>query len=148
MNLEDKHKQMGIDLFNSTWDLIDLKDRTKEQDMEMIHSAHASAYHWLKAGGTKVNEARSQWQISRVYTLVNMGEAALFHGLASLNICIENEIGDFDLAFGYEAVARAYETLENKEKVREYKQLALEACEKIASVQDREYAISEIENIS
>ena len=51
---QEEHKKLGIDLFNATWDLIDRNDRTPAQNLEMIHAAHASAYHWIKAGGTAV----------------------------------------------------------------------------------------------
>lgn len=39
------HKKMAVELFNATWDLMDKKDRTKEDNDAMIHSAHASRYH-------------------------------------------------------------------------------------------------------
>ena len=55
----EQHKKLGIDLFNATWDLIDKADRTEAENFEMIHAAHASAYHWLKAGGDATNQARS-----------------------------------------------------------------------------------------
>ena len=35
-------KALAGQLFNRTWELIDLADRTPEQELEMIHSAHAS----------------------------------------------------------------------------------------------------------
>ena len=42
--------QLGVDLFNKTWTLMEKDDRTREEDDEMIHCAHASAYHWLQVG--------------------------------------------------------------------------------------------------
>ena len=144
---EDDHKKLGIEYFNATWDLIDKSDRTEAEAFEMIHAAHASAYHWLKAGGGALNQARSQWQISRVYAILGMGESALKHGQHSLELCQNNGIGDFDLAFGYEAVARAYAVLGNEQAKAENKTLALAACEKIAKAEDRTYAEGEINSI-
>ena len=144
----EEHRKLGMELFNATWDLIDLKDRTKAQEFEMIHAAHASAYHWLKAGGSAINEARSQWQISRVYATLGMGEPALTHGQRSLELCLQNGIGDFDLAFGYEAVARAFAVLGNDKAKTDSKQAALDACEAIVKPEDREYAENEINGIS
>ena len=146
MTTED-HKKLGIDLFNATWDLIDKKDRTEAEALEMIHAAHASAYHWLKAGGSALNDARSHWQISRVYAILGMGESALRHAQRSLDLCVANGIGDFDLAFGYEAVARAYAVLGNEQAKADNKKAALAAYENIAKPEDRTYAESEIHSI-
>jgi len=59
----ETHRQLGKDLYNRTWALIEATDRTPETDDEMVFSAHASAYHWSKSGGTLANAARSHWQI-------------------------------------------------------------------------------------
>ncbi|MFH1513574.1 MAG: hypothetical protein ABIG45_09500 [Bacillota bacterium] len=113
----------------------------------MTHTAHASAYHWLKAGGSALNEARSQWQIFRVYAVLGMGEPALAHGLRSLELCQTNGIGGFDLAFGYEAVARAHAVLGNTADKEENKAMALTACANIAGAEDRAYAQGEVSAI-
>ena len=44
------HRKLAIELFNHTWTLMDLESRTVEQTDEMLHSAHASTYHWLQVG--------------------------------------------------------------------------------------------------
>ena len=147
MTAED-HKKLGIELFNATWDLIDQPDRTEAEAFTMIHAAHASAYHWLMAGGSVLNQARSQWQISRVYAILGMGESALKHGQRSLDLCLANNVGDFDLAFGYEAAARAFAVLGNDSAKAENKSAALAACQAIAKTEDRIYAEGEINSIA
>ncbi len=145
---QEEHKKLGIDLFNATWDLIDRNDRTPAQNLEMIHAAHASAYHWIKAGGTALNQARSQWQISRVYAILGMGNPALFHAERSLSLCTDNGIGGFDLAFGYEAVARAHWVLGRSAETEENKAAALAACEAVTDADDRTYVQKEINSIA
>ena len=44
------HRREGKELFNRVWDLLNLEQRTPEQDAEMIHTTHASAYHWTQVG--------------------------------------------------------------------------------------------------
>lgn len=39
------HRQLGIDLFNHTWELLDKPNRTRDEDDAMIHAAHASRFH-------------------------------------------------------------------------------------------------------
>jgi len=62
-------------LFNLVWSLLDKKDRTKEEDDKMIHAAHASRFHWGEIG-KPINLGRGEWQISRVYSVLNMPESA------------------------------------------------------------------------
>jgi hypothetical protein len=97
--------------------------------------------------GSTLHSARSQWQISRVYSILGMGESALLHGKRSLDLCLLNGIGDFDLAFGYEAVARAYAVLGNEKAKADNKNAALAACETIAKPEDRKYTESEINSV-
>jgi len=44
------HKQLAVDLFNQTWNLIDKDERTEEETRTLVNSAHASLYHWRRVG--------------------------------------------------------------------------------------------------
>ena len=147
---EDKqafHKKLGIELFNKTWDLIDKEEKTQKEIDRMIHSAHASRYHWELAG-EPVNFARGEWQISRVYALVNRAEPCLYHAKRCLQITLDNDLKDFDLGFAYEAMARAYAIAGDKEETAKYLSMAETAAEQIAKDGDREYFMSELKSIS
>jgi hypothetical protein len=112
----------------------------------MLHKAHTSCFLWRDAKNP-LNDARGEWQVSRVYSLLGMGTLALLHGKYSLELCLNNQIGGFDLAFGYEAVARAHHVLGDREKAAEYKALGFSACERIEDQGDREYAQSNFEDL-
>jgi len=141
------HRQLAVDLFNHTWELLDKSERTQAEVDEMIHAAHASRYHWGLAG-TAINVARGEWQISRVYSVLGRGEPAYYHARRSLEICQENNIGDFDLAFAYEALALAASVAGDDKAMKENLALAKAAGEKIAEQDDKEYLFSELENIA
>ena len=143
---QEYHKKMGVDLFNLVWSLLDKKDRTKEEDDKMIHAAHASRFHWGEIG-TAINFARGEWQISRVYSVLDQSQAAAYHGKRSLDICKENKIGDFDLAFAYEAMARAYAIGGDKSQNEKYTELAKKAAEQIKKKEDKDYFLSELKTI-
>ena len=64
-----RERRLGADLFNKTWTLMEKDDRTIDDDDEMVHCAHASAYHWRQVG-TAANRSRSEWQCSRVYAIL------------------------------------------------------------------------------
>jgi len=137
------HKEEAVKCFNAAWDLIDKSDRTHEDDVNMVHLAHASRYHWGQIG-TPLEFTRGEWQISRVYSLLGMGESALFHAKEALRLCLDNCIGDFDLAFGYEAVARASSVLGNDNDKATFLRKAKEAAKAIAEESNRKYVESEI----
>ncbi len=134
-------------LFNETWDLLDKTDRTPEDDITMLHKAHTSCYLWRSAENP-VNNARGEWQVSHVYSILNMGVPALLHGKQSLGLCLDNGIGDLDLVFGYEAVARACSVLGNLDQAKENITKGLAACEAVTDENDRNYARGELENIA
>jgi hypothetical protein len=102
-------RQLAADLFNHVWTLMQLPARTRAQDDEMLHAAHASRHHWAQVGAPE-NLARGEWQVSRVYCVLRRPEPALYHAQRCLDICSEHGIGDWDLAFAYEALARAAST--------------------------------------
>jgi hypothetical protein len=132
------HRQLGVDLFNHVWTLLGKGDRTVEDDDEMVHAAHASRFHWGEVG-TAENLGRGEWQISRVYSVLGRAEPALYHARRYLEICEQDGIADWDLAFAYEALARASRVAGDEEAVRDYVRKAREAGEQIADQDDREH---------
>jgi len=144
---KEAHKKFAVDCFNLTWNLLDKKDRTVEEIDEMIHTAHASRFHWGEIG-TPLEFERGEWQISRVYSVLKRSEPALYHAKRCLEICRKNNIGDFDIAFAYEAMARAYAVASDKTGCDKHLQLAKEAGEMIKKKEDKDYFSSELKTIS
>jgi hypothetical protein len=134
----ERQRQLAKDLFNHVWTLLEKERRTPEEDDEMIHAAHASRYHWGVVG-TAVNLARGEWQCSRVYAVLGRAEPALWHGRRCLDLCDEHGIGDFDLAYAYEALARGHRVADQLPEAEAYERLALEEGARIADPEDREH---------
>jgi tetratricopeptide (TPR) repeat protein len=147
MTADVDHRQLGVDLFNGTWKLLDKPGRTPDEDALMIHMAHASAYHWLQVGQPE-NFARSHWLCSRVYSVLGRSEPAIYHANFVLDICERNEIGDWDLAFAYEALARAYAVAGESAESARWLAKAHEASESIAEDEDRELVLSDLATIA
>jgi hypothetical protein len=112
-------RQLGVDLFNHVWTLMDKADRTPDEDAQMLHAAHASVHHWSKAG-TEINLARGEWQVSRVYTVLSRGEPALWHAQRCLELCTRIAAKDWDLGYAHEAMARAYAVLGDLDASRDH----------------------------
>jgi len=140
------HREFGVELFNYVWDMLDKPQRTQEEDDTMLNAAHASRYHWENAG-TTLNIARGEWQIARVYSVLQRAEPALHHARRCLEICLENNFGDFDLAFAYEALARASDINGDEAKRDRYVDQAIEAGKAIAEEDDKSYFMSELKTI-
>ncbi|GIH79596.1 MerR family transcriptional regulator [Planobispora longispora] len=142
----DGQRQLAVDLFNEVWRLLEKEGRTADDDDRMLHMAHASRYHWGQVGAP-VNRSRGEWQCSRVYAVLGRAEPALHHARRGLEICRAHGIGDWDLAFGYEALARASAVAGDREQARAWTEQALAAAEDIAQDEDRELLLTDLETI-
>jgi len=134
----ETQRRLGIDLFNRTWTLMEKPDRSAEDDDEMLHCAHASAYFWLQVG-TRANRARSEWQCSRVYAILGRVEPALAHARRCLEIveASPEEMEEFDLPAAYEALGRAHSVAGDRAEARRYVELGQAATARIADEDDR-----------
>jgi hypothetical protein len=142
----DDERALAAELFNRTWTLLERTDRSEADDAVMIHTAHASCYHWIQVG-EPVNGVRGEWQCSRVYAVLGRAEPALFHAARALAMCEANGIGDFDLAFCYEALARAHAVAGDGDGARGWAELARIASADIADDDARALVLSDLESI-
>jgi DNA-binding transcriptional MerR regulator len=139
----EEQRRLAADLFNLVWTLLETPDRTAEQDERMLHAAHASRFHWGEIG-EPVNRARGDWQVSRVYAVLGRDEPALYHAQRCFDVCRANGIQDFDLAFAYEALARANTVAGRSDDAAAYARLARQAGEHISEQEEREIFFSDL----
>ncbi len=142
----EQHLQCGKALFNFTWTLLEKVDRTEDEAELMVKAAHASALHWLQVG-KPVNFARSEWQISRVYAVLDRAEPALHHARRCLKLCEDHSLGAFDLAFAYEALARANAVAGGRDEVKRYLKKAQNESERIVDADDREQLLNDLRTV-
>ena len=145
----DLHRELGAELFNRVWDLLAVEQRTPEQEAEMVHAVHASAYHWSRVGeGPRL--ARAEWQCSWVYSELERPEPALYHAHRCEAVCREHadELEDFDLPAMHEAFARAQLVAGNREEAMHRLKLASDLCAAIADPEDREIIQAQIDSIA
>lgn len=107
------HKKLSVDCFNRAWELLEKKERTKEEDEHMISLAHASLGHWrMREDCTDRNLSIGYWQLSRVYAVLGQGANAKRYG--GLCLAVSGNEPPFYLAYAHEALARA--ALLNRER--------------------------------
>ncbi len=135
----DMHRPFAAGLNGEVWTLLEKGDgRTDDDDRRMIHTVHASLYHWLTAG-TVIEEQRGEWLVSHVYATLGLGESALRHGKRCK--ALTDEFGDlmedFDRAYACEGLARAYAVLGKTEEANRYKAEAHKLGDLIRDAEDR-----------
>lgn len=135
----EAHKHFGATVNGEVWELLGRSERTSDDDALMVHAAHASQYHWLKAG-TAVHHQRGEWLVSHVYAELGLGEAALRHAQRCLRLteASRSKMEDFDLAYAYEALARANAIAGSAKDAARFIDLAETAGEAISDEESRE----------
>ena len=141
------HHYLGIEMNIQTWNLLGKDDRNEKDDDRMINFAKASLYHWrFSPKFEPVNEQRGNWLISRVYAVLSKGKEALSYAQETLRLTEEHGFKDFDLAYAFEAMARAHAALGNKEKCKEFKIKAIEARDLISGKEDKKHFDGDLES--
>ena len=102
------HRRMGVDAFNSSWELLGRDGLSTEEADDLLGRAYTSAHHWRRAArrGSE-NDARGSWLLSRAHAVLGHGEAALYHADRCAEHVAAGGLADFDLAYAHEARARA-----------------------------------------
>ncbi|MDD2332512.1 MAG: hypothetical protein PHI68_07670 [Candidatus Cloacimonetes bacterium] len=139
------HEALAPGLFNACWDLLEKTDRSRDDDNRLINFAHASLFHW-KQIGAPINQQRGEWIISHVYAVLGHKEAALYHAENCYELTVKHSFTDFDLAYAYEAMARAYALNGNREKFAEFHSQAVKAMDQISKDGDRKQFAADLDS--
>ena len=140
---QEWQRTAAIDSFNLTWRLLEKPDRTSDETDRMIHAAHTSRFHW-QAAGDVTNWLRGDWQLAHVYTLLEQPQIALHFARLCLEHCEANHIGDFDLAYAHEGLARALACNNEIDEAEQHYRLAAAAGRTIAEDEDRELFVTDL----
>ena len=109
------HHYIGIEMNRQSWILLGREDRNNQDNTRMVNFAKISLYHWQKSPKYKpINEQRGTWLISHVYAVMGDGRSALDYAQETWRLTEKYKFKDFDLAYAFEAMARAHAALINK----------------------------------
>jgi DNA-binding transcriptional MerR regulator len=134
------HRRLGVELFNFVWRLMEAEERTVEQDDEMVHAAHASAWHWSRSAADDLAQrlAVAEWQCSRVYAVLGRAEPALHHARRCVAMAEAGGLEDWVSASAYEAMARASSVAGDRAAFEQWRDRARAATEAIGDEEERE----------
>jgi DNA-binding transcriptional MerR regulator len=148
---EATHRQLGKDLYNHAWTLIEKADRTPAETDEMVLATHAAAFHWSRGGGTLANAARGQWQIARVYSTLGRGEPAVWHARRCLELAeaavAAGVADDWDVPAALEGLARAQAVSGDAAGAAASRDRARAALSSIADPGDRELIEQDVNSL-
>jgi len=146
-DLQDAHKYFSANCFNKTWEFIDKAgNRAVEDDMEMLHTAIASLWHWSqRADVTAENLSVGYWQISRVYNLINQPHNAKTYG--SLALKYAQELSPFYRGYAYETLARAEMILNNRSIMNVHLDEARAMLAQVEDEEDKQILSKDLETI-
>jgi hypothetical protein len=130
------HRTFAPRAFNETWTLLDLEERDRPQEEDMIALALAQRYHWYQVG-TPRNQAISDWQVSRVFAVLGYAELAQRFGERSLALAKDHDLGPFVAGFAHEAIARAAASVDDLATFEEHLAFARSELEKIEDEEER-----------
>ena len=138
VDTEKIHRWFAVECNNRAWDLLENK-RTAEEDLELVHIAHASAHHWAK-GGNVLNHARAECVVANAHAALGDGSAAMRHAKLCLQLNEANgdDCTDWDRAFAADALARATAAIGDADGAAELKAKARELGDAIAEAGNKQ----------
>lgn len=144
--LDEAHKVFAQSTNGRVWELLQKPNRSPTENDEMLHAAHACAYHW-KFAGTAVHQQRGEWLISHVQVVLGHGNEALRHAQRCFVLTESNRalMHDFDIAYAFEGMARAQALLGDHKMAEEFLVLAQQAGSVIADEEDRSIFLSDFD---
>lgn len=129
-------KWFAISCNNRAWELCERDQRTPAESHELLHTAHAAAWHWARVG-TALNEARAHMLLGMAHALAGDGGLALRYAMSSFNYFNEHEAPDWEQAFAHATLAAAAAAAGQCELHAEHYAEARRLGEAIASADDR-----------
>lgn len=149
IDFEAVHKHFSAVCFNKAWDLIGKKDRSAEDDEEMIRLSLTSTWHWTqRADCTSRNLSIGYWQTSRIYSILGQAENAKRYGQLCLKASQEDDVPPFYLGYAYEALARAEMVVGDKKKMGEYLQEARRVADLVSDSNAKQMLLDDLDTIS
>ncbi|HUD69320.1 MAG TPA: hypothetical protein VMQ40_03675 [Acidimicrobiales bacterium] len=76
------HRSLATGAFNASWSLLE-RERTCDEDLELLDVAFASRYHWRHEGGAQ-QVAIADWMVSRCFAELGESRLAVRFAMAAL----------------------------------------------------------------
>jgi hypothetical protein len=131
------HRWHAIECNNLAWALADQPSRSNQETEEMLHAAHASAFHWSKVG-EEINQVRAKMLLGHVHARLGDGVFALCYARESSDYLLAHNPPDWEKAFAHAILAHAAFAAGDKTLHQQQYLKAEDLGQKIADKEDKE----------
>jgi hypothetical protein len=145
MTSESDHKHFAIQSYSLCWELL-VRERTDEENRNLVGAALTSRYHWRHVGG-KQEKAIADWMASRAFAMI--GEANLAKVFAEASMLYDD--GSFPAwlkASLLEGLARAHHVSGEFERRDLYVSQALAELERERDAEDVELIRQQLSDLT
>jgi len=141
------HEFFSANCFNEAWDLIQKRDRTRDDDEQMLLLAYASMWHWTQRPDcTPTKKSIGCWQLSRINAILGRADESRRYAQLSLEHSSEEE--PFFVGYAYEALARAELVANNRAKSKEFLAEAQRRAERVTDSEDKALLVSDLRSLT
>ncbi len=137
VEMTESHRQHAMECNNLAWALSESTHRTPLQNDEMLHAAHASAYHWARIG-TDLHRARARMLLGTRPCCARDGHDCLGVRQESFEYLAAHNPPDWEMAFAHAVLAHAAFAAGEVDLHRRHFASANELGRAIADPEDRE----------
>lgn len=99
-------RRFAIECNNRAWRLSEQRARSRAEDAEMLHAAHAAAFHWSKVG-TELNKSRATMLLAHVHALLGIGQSAKSYASQAFEYVLSHESPPWEVAFAHAVLSNA-----------------------------------------
>lgn len=103
----EQHRSEAAQLFNDCWTLLDLPERTADDNADLLTNAFASRHHWHQVGALE-QWIVADWMVSRAAAAVGEGELSVRFAQRAWDAAREPTLEDWMVASLAEGLARAF----------------------------------------
>jgi tetratricopeptide (TPR) repeat protein len=145
--LDQAQKEFAKRANVQVWELLGKSERTPEENEEMVYAAYASLYHWRHVG-RRVHRQRGEWLIAHVHAVLGEADLSMQHARRCLELteAFNSQMEDFDLAYAYEAMARAHAMQGDRASAEKYYTLACATGDAISDAENKGIFLSDFES--
>ena len=140
------HRFFAVECNNRGWNLVENERRGPGEDIEMLHCAHASAFHWGKVG-TASNVAKSELLLAFVHAMLGYGAQASRYAQRSLDFVMAHSAAEWELAFAHAAVSFAAAVQNDAEAHLSHYNRARKIGDGLSSAEEREIFLATFRNV-
>lgn len=131
----DLERYFAVEANNRAW-ALSVRPRDADEDEEMLHAAHAAAWHW-KSVGSEINWMRALMLLAEVHALLGHGELALAYARRMHDYFTSRQSPDWEIAFAESVLAHAAGVAGDKTLHRSAYGNALRAIDAIVDPEER-----------